>query len=186
MNSESPNEWHTIVEYARRHKISDMTVRRHIKSGKLHAVLRDGKYFIPSQTNQRKPDNFQKAFQGAARAEAATSQTMLHSSSLASMGKDKAKPSSPSLKKMKHIPEEICDLFSRSTVLNVPVQKLLDLCDELIASKNQAERRLQETYENKILHLQAQTQAKELEIKQLYQQVEDLQVLIRILENGDR
>jgi hypothetical protein len=40
-------QWMSIVEYARAFSISDMTVRRRIKNGKLHAVLRDGKYFIP-------------------------------------------------------------------------------------------------------------------------------------------
>ena len=40
-------KWLSIVEYARAYSISDMTVRRRIKNGKLNAVLKDGKYFIP-------------------------------------------------------------------------------------------------------------------------------------------
>lgn len=40
-------QWMSIVEYARSFSVSDMTVRRRIKSGKLHAVLKDGKYYIP-------------------------------------------------------------------------------------------------------------------------------------------
>jgi hypothetical protein len=40
-------QWFSIVEYARRFNLSDMTVRRRIKTGKLHAVLKEGKYFIP-------------------------------------------------------------------------------------------------------------------------------------------
>ena len=40
-------QWLSIVEYARTFAMSDMTVRRRIKNGKLHAVLKDGKYFIP-------------------------------------------------------------------------------------------------------------------------------------------
>ena len=38
--------WLSIVDYARSHNVSDMTVRRWIKSGKLNATLRDGKYYI--------------------------------------------------------------------------------------------------------------------------------------------
>ncbi|MFK7824773.1 MAG: helix-turn-helix domain-containing protein [Oligoflexales bacterium] len=41
------DQWLSIVEYARCFNISDMTVRRRIKNGKLHAVLKEGKYYIP-------------------------------------------------------------------------------------------------------------------------------------------
>ena len=40
-------QWLSIVEYARSYSVSDMTVRRRIKTGKLHAVLKEGKYYIP-------------------------------------------------------------------------------------------------------------------------------------------
>lgn len=40
-------QWLSIIEYARQNNISDMTVRRRIKNGRLNAVLRDGKYYIP-------------------------------------------------------------------------------------------------------------------------------------------
>jgi predicted site-specific integrase-resolvase len=40
-------QWMSIVEYARTYQVSDMTIRRRIKTGKLHAVLKEGKYFIP-------------------------------------------------------------------------------------------------------------------------------------------
>ena len=39
--------WLSIVEYARTYSVSDMTVRRRIKNGKLQAQLKDGKYYIP-------------------------------------------------------------------------------------------------------------------------------------------
>lgn len=39
--------WLSIVEYARAFHISDMTIRRRIKTGKLSATLKDGKYYIP-------------------------------------------------------------------------------------------------------------------------------------------
>ena len=44
-------QWMSIIEYARRHDISDMTVRRRIKTGKIKAVLKDGKYYIPRSTS---------------------------------------------------------------------------------------------------------------------------------------
>ncbi len=43
-------KWLSIVEYARAYAISDMTVRRRIKTGRLQAVLREGKYYIPADS----------------------------------------------------------------------------------------------------------------------------------------
>ena len=39
--------WISILEYARQHQLSHVSVRRKIKTGRLQAVLKDGKYFIP-------------------------------------------------------------------------------------------------------------------------------------------
>ena len=47
MNHDTEKEWLSIIQYARNFGVSDMTVRRRIKTGKLKAVLRDGKYYIP-------------------------------------------------------------------------------------------------------------------------------------------
>jgi len=41
------DHWLSIVEYARETGISDMTIRRRIRTGRISAELRDGKYFIP-------------------------------------------------------------------------------------------------------------------------------------------
>lgn len=48
-------EWMSIVEYARAFNVSDMTIRRRIKTGKLEAVLKDGKYFIPVASDHLTP-----------------------------------------------------------------------------------------------------------------------------------
>jgi hypothetical protein len=47
--------WMSIVEYSRAFNVSDMTIRRRIKTGRLHAVLRDGKYYIPLSELEQKP-----------------------------------------------------------------------------------------------------------------------------------
>ena len=39
-------QWLSIVEYARASGISDMTIRRRIRTGRISAELREGKYFI--------------------------------------------------------------------------------------------------------------------------------------------
>jgi hypothetical protein len=44
-------QWLSIVEYARTFNISDMTIRRRIRTGRIQAYLRDGKYYIPIDTD---------------------------------------------------------------------------------------------------------------------------------------
>jgi hypothetical protein len=46
-------QWLSIVEYARTFGISDMTIRRRIRTGRLQAHLRDGKYYIPIDRDPR-------------------------------------------------------------------------------------------------------------------------------------
>jgi hypothetical protein len=46
------DQWLSIVEYARETGISDMTIRRRIRTGRISAELRDGKYFIPVTVDQ--------------------------------------------------------------------------------------------------------------------------------------
>lgn len=46
-------QWMSIIEYARQFSVSDMTVRRRIKNGKLYAALKEGKYYIPVEEGHR-------------------------------------------------------------------------------------------------------------------------------------
>lgn len=45
-------QWLSIVEYARASGISDMTIRRRIRTGRILAELREGKYFIAVDLNE--------------------------------------------------------------------------------------------------------------------------------------
>ena len=47
--------WLSIVEYARINQLSDMTVRRRIKTGRLQAILHEGKYYIEGEPPKLKP-----------------------------------------------------------------------------------------------------------------------------------
>ena len=51
------DQWLSIIEYARFYNISDMTVRRRIKNGKLHAILKEGKYYIPTSDKSKMEEN---------------------------------------------------------------------------------------------------------------------------------
>lgn len=59
-------QWLSIVEYAKRHDISDMTVRRRIRAGKVNAELREGKYFIQVDGSATSPKNAPPPPQAAA------------------------------------------------------------------------------------------------------------------------
>ncbi len=180
MPSTPSNDWHSIIEYARYHQISDMTVRRHIKAGKLHAILRDGKYFIPPQDAfVQTPSKNQPTPTREAKPQP-VKQTP------AKIQQDTDKPTKHQGLKARNLPEDLVDLFSTSTSATLPVESLINLCDELIGAQKTSEKRLGDAYENKILHLKAEVHAKDLELKQLYQQVEDLQVLIKVLENSSK
>ena len=47
--------WISINEYARRFNVSDITVRRRIKQGKIPAELKNGKYYIRNDYRKRLP-----------------------------------------------------------------------------------------------------------------------------------
>ena len=61
-------QWLSIVEYARATGISDMTIRRRIRTGRIKADLKEGKYFIPVEVDQSsgemgRPTSFQHSNQ---------------------------------------------------------------------------------------------------------------------------
>lgn len=49
------NSWYTIEAAAKELKVSTKTIRRHIKSGRLTAQIKDGKYFIAPNSVQTCP-----------------------------------------------------------------------------------------------------------------------------------
>ena len=53
--------WLSIIDYARMFNVSDMTVRRRIKAGKLPAKLIDQKYYIAVPATQPTPSQSQSA-----------------------------------------------------------------------------------------------------------------------------
>ena len=77
------SSWVSISEYARSNNISDMTVRRRIKSGKLSAVMRDGKYYIDHKSKDKNPASLAQYEKGN---ESSSHRTILsRNSSLASL-----------------------------------------------------------------------------------------------------
>lgn len=44
--------WISIKEYTQKHSVSDSTIRRHIKSGKIRSKMVDGKWFLYSEDSR--------------------------------------------------------------------------------------------------------------------------------------
>jgi hypothetical protein len=158
-------EWLSIVEYARHHQLSDMTVRRRIKTGRLEAVLQEGKYYIPAaRTREFTPS--------APFANSQSQRTITP-----------ARPASilPPPTQTQATPTQ--DVSAAKT------REWFTLCREILVKLTEKEKWLEkhialkeQAYEAKIALLQEESRVREIKMRQLTQQVEDLQVFIQLLD----
>ena len=203
-------QWLSIVEYARTFKVSDMTIRRRIKTGKLHAILQDGKYFIPVSGNGGAP---KPTITPAARhyPESSTFTNVPHSSAFGQTG---APSHAPSLQgkaaeinvlKGQHIsvkpvnqigfrqdegardadatiPASLRRPLGAQETSLVDTRALLAFCEASLRKMAENERRVVEKFKSKLETLEATLANRDLENKALRQQLEDLQLLVKILE----
>ncbi|MBF0440352.1 MAG: hypothetical protein HQK54_00455 [Oligoflexales bacterium] len=214
-------QWLSIIEYSRTFSISDMTVRRRIKNGRIKANLIDGKYYIPVDSNQFKDiDDRQKPqhtvnqgpvkafmeFHGkpsnhdemtivkGANSSPAFYQRHLSNSNLTeskiNAGRNLSRiedhhSSNWSPSSIGTIPQEISDGVNRNSTLLVESKALLSFCEKYLQQCLINDRNQKEKYESKIIALENEIKKKDLELKNCQQQIEDLQVLIKIFEKKD-
>ena len=234
------DQWLSIVEYARTFAVSDMTIRRRIKTGKIEAVLRDGKYYIqvgrdesgrPLRLDVRNDQpvtehqtDFDTAFDPVA--QALTAQTLSGASlprplpsqnagradaperGIAPIMKQRSNPSSlatsmydlasntpPNYPNTNQaivsgnyesglIPGHIRLGIGESATSLVDSKALLDFCESVLRRFSRLEARLEEGFKSKVALLENQMNQKDQESNKLRQQIEDLQLLIKILEKG--
>ena len=169
-------QWMSIVEYARSFSVSDMTVRRRIKNGKLHAVLKDGKYFIPVD----------KARQ------AAHSPMISHLENHENYNPvtpDRVGAFSPVVSRDENedsqIPYDLKTKLTKQEAILVDSSELLDFCQSSLASLKSFEKCIEDNYKNKYDLLEEKIRYKDLELSRLKQQVEDLQTLIHMMESSN-
>ena len=62
------------------------------------------------------------------------------------------------------------------------MQALLNYCERSVNRINSIERHLKDSYQNKYLRLESEVRQRDLEISNLKQQVEDLQILIKMYD----
>jgi len=195
-------QWLSIVEYARTFKVSDMTIRRRIKTGKLHAVLKDGKYYIPipfAESGKRtQPVEIDDPAQGVYRYESSPQkpqQEMQIVKAHPSAGKTIVVPQevlrqhsslipSPEREEPRFsaVPTSLAEPLQHAEKSIVDSRALLAYCDATLKKMNEMERRTVERFKAKLDSVESILALRDNEIRNLKQQVEDLQVLVRILE----
>jgi hypothetical protein len=225
-------QWLSIVEYARTYKISDMTVRRRIKTGRLEAVLQDGKYYIPikpttvPKTAVLKPNDSRR--DDGVTADFSTSSsnsgmgrnseiqiikghptartvypetpaqpllstpksftTVSPSPPAAAVTKDSAYAPSPATTSAHHeggeklIPSSLRQSLIQYETSLIDSKALISFCESALRKLQDGERKTFEKFKCKLETLEATICAKDQEIKSLRQQLEDLQLLVKILE----
>lgn len=213
-------KWLSIVEYARTYNVSDMTVRRRIKTGKLRAVLQEGKYFIPVPVKEdrapqmtapspsmqpaphksqpqppRRPSGEmqvikghpapQRTFQAAHQAPGASYE---HARAVAQQPSYE-EPAYPAYQAFDDdeavtgvIPASLRRAATSGEVATVDARALLAFCEASMKKVQESERRQVERFKSKLEALEQTVVARDGEIKTLKQQLEDLQLLVKVLE----
>jgi hypothetical protein len=194
-------QWLSISEYARTFGVSDMTVRRRVKTGRLHAVLKEGKYFIPVQMGDAKPAMPPPMPQSSKRAgemQVIKGHPQAHKTFMAN--EPRHAPVPPVMREPEPQPPQVrADYLAQddgesmipaslrrpllgSETSLVDTRALIAFCEATMRKVSEGERRTVEKFKSKLEALEATLVSKDMEIKALRQQVEDLQLLCKILE----
>ena len=205
-------QWLSIVEYARAFSISDMTIRRRIKTGKLSATLKDGKYFIPVNVadlpqkeersqpqvaipeHQQVPNSFPAGYMShdPVPTESSKAGGGERYGTFAPWQKTQVQSSAdkhPHLRTPQSLQKKWCpDESSQSPEEPEPsfdafdAKKLISVCENFMAKLSDHNEELARSFENKILYLEKTVEIKEAKILELNQKIEDLQLLVEIFE----
>lgn len=195
-------QWLSISEYARTFGVSDMTVRRRVKTGRLHAVLKEGKYFIPVQMGDARQ-------QAASAPQVATSSAspiqpkrsggemqvikghpQAHKTFMPQVMREPDPIAQPQVRadylavedQDSVIPQSLRRPLHGTETSLVDTRALIAFCEATMRKVSEGERRTVEKFKSKLEALEATLVSKDMEIKSLRQQVEDLQLLVKILE----
>lgn len=196
-------QWLSIVEYARTFAVSDMTVRRRIKTGRLPAVLREGKYYIPLSAAERfheesgNVDSLDDPIHTSALTQPQKNVPL--APTLVTPSPASVKPLTASVQEERQdpvlsrlgasfrtLPTQFAQGMQRSEQSLVDTQALLQFCDQSITRINSIERHLQESYQIRLQNVETQLKLKDSVIAQLKQQVEDLQMLVKLMEQNPK
>lgn len=199
-------QWFSIVEYARASGISDMTIRRRIRTGRIQAVLRDGKYYIPANIDPAT---------GELRKQAPAPQPTVHRHAMKSHPHaEKTVPHQQPISDPHRLQRErgvvrtqiptthqrldwnpppvdmsanratssLQQRISEESEVAVEARALLNYCNATLDTTRDRERLIEAKYSATVEMLGEQLKNRDMEIQKLQQQIEDLQLLVQILE----
>lgn len=191
-------KWLSIVEYARAFNISDMTIRRRIKTGKLSATLKEGKYFIPvdEETLAQAPSSQNPPSHPLAHSTTHPTHQPNHSphnyhhhgpagvsASLAARAQNNTSPyyaAIPATPTEGNPPPPAAALTPQPT--SSSTHEFINICQRFMSHIGQQNQDLKASYDNKILYLEKTLELKDLKITELNQKIEDLQLLVEMFE----
>ncbi len=162
--------WMSIIEYARQYNVSDMTVRRRIKTGRLNAELREGKYYIPVQASG---DRNRKNIQNTEHKPVSNFEVY------------ESKTSKPETMLRALRPEQYSEQQSK-----IQFERLTETFELALDQIKQREELLKDNFESerlrfseKLKFMEHEIKNKDREISSLKKEIEDLEILVRILES---
>ena len=207
--------WLSIVEYARAFSISDMTVRRRIKTGKLRSEMRDGKYYVPVEVDENgqykrigtlsnNTNSTKRPESRSGNINPLTGSTMIVSSrnstaTVEPKPRQVTQPTRQSHQKQAYYQQQPTNHLVNSELtpqaqselsasgnekVNIEVQNLLKLCNTIISETKKKEGMIKSRFEAQLNALNNEIQVKNIENQQLQQQLEDLTLLIKIMEQS--
>ena len=205
-------QWLSIVEYARATGISDMTIRRRIRTGRIKAELKEGKYFIPvavdhasgDVTRAKSASHGQQIVKNHPNAErpAHRGNEFDHSKEK-NKNNDRVIPSvrraeeaynshrvnhgsisasAPRVNSYVAIPDSLSEPLIEAGLASVEARALIEFCDRALDQAKSTVHSIEGKYGARLEAMNAQIQNRDQEIKALNQQIEDLQLLVQILE----
>ena len=165
--------WISINDYARKFNVSDITVRRRIRQGKIPAELKNGKYYIRADGQDTRP----AAEQHDTPPPGVVSTTRPSFSLPPPPASVSHTATAPPTVVATEIPVQTAPSPTQQS------KELLEFCDRYLDELKTREQHLAKRHESEIALLEAKLAKKDSEITALKQQIEDLQLLVKILEN---
>lgn len=199
-------QWLSIVDYARATGISDMTIRRRIRTGRIKAELRDGKYFIPVDVDYTGEVRRDKKPQSHSSSQPVKNHPVPdrtinthndRSIPVVRRANDNNEMSSyqvtanrvgynshnhASNSSWNQIPESMTRPLVDAGLASVEARALIEFCDRALDQAKSTVQSIEAKYSARIESMNAHLQNRDQEIKSLNQQIEDLQLLVQILE----
>lgn len=168
------SSWMSIIEYARQYNVSDMTVRRRIKTGRLNAELREGKYYIPVQESGQR-----KTFQEPEELDFQIDLSPTYNSQTAKFHKE-PEPKEPRLRAVQNVPSSVSDLQLERISENFETAiDQIKQREELLKANFVSERQV---FSEKYKVMDLEISKRNHEIESLRKEIDDLEMLVRILE----